>query len=121
MTLNTHAQTPAEFATLWARAKAAAQAAAEEQDRKLGDENSRGLDCGFAWINFPGNTKFGRWAKKEGIASKHYPTGLSIWYSQLHSVNTQSISVHMAAAHAARDVLAHGLQDCQIYTGSRYD
>jgi hypothetical protein len=116
-----HATTPNEFAALWAQAKRAAHAAAEVENLRLGDENIRGLDCGFAWINLPGNIAFGRWAKKQGIASKDYPTGLSIWYSKLHSVPTQSVSVHEAAARAARDVLSHGLQTSLISIGSRLD
>ena len=116
-----HATNPAEFAKLWEAAKAAGQAAAEEENGKLGDENCRGLDCGFAWVTMPGNIAFGRWAKKQGIASKGYPTGLSIWYSKLHSLPTQSVSVHEAAARAARDVLAHGLQSSLIGMGSRLD
>lgn len=114
------ATTPADFAKLWAAAKAAGIAAANAQDAKLGPEGARGFDCGFAWVNFPGNTKFARWAKKMGLASKHYPSGLSIWYSKF-STNTQSVSVHEAAAQAVRDVLSHGLQSSEIYTGSRLD
>lgn len=109
------------FTEIWEAAKVAAQRAAEEQDRKLADENSRGFDCGFAWVGFPGNIPFGRWAKKQGIASAGYPSGLQIWYSKLHSVPTQSISVHEAAARAARDVIAHALQTSQIYASSRLD
>lgn len=119
--LPNHATTPAEFAALWERAKAAAQAAAEKQNTHLGVEGSRGFDCGFAWVSLPGNTPFARWAKAQGIASKAYPSGLQIWYSKLHSVNTQSISVHEAAARAARDVLSHGLQTSTISMGSRLD
>lgn len=43
--------------------------------------------CGFAWINVPGNSSFGRWLKKQGIARPDYPTGLSVWisaYGQSH-------------------------------------
>jgi len=120
-----HANTPAHFAALWARARQAAQDAAVAQNASLGGKDTewggRGFDCGFAWLTLPGNIPFGRWAKKEGIASKGYPTGLSIWYSKLHSVPTQSVSVHEAAATAARDVLAHGLQTSLISTGSRLD
>jgi len=122
MLVNGHfASTPVEFANLWSEARAAAQAAAVEQNNRLGNEQSRGLDCGFAWLRFPGNIPFARWAKKQGLASKDYPSGLSIWYSKLHDVPTQSISVHEAAARAARDVLAHGLQTSLISTGSRLD
>jgi len=116
-----HATTPAEFSILWEKAKHAAQLAAFEQNAKLGDENRRGFDCGFAWITLPGNTAFARWAKKNNIASKGYPSGLHIWYTKLHDVPTQSVSVHEAAARAARDVLAHGLQSSQIGCASRLD
>lgn len=37
--------------------------------------------CGFAWIQFAGNTAWGRWTKKQGLARKAYPKGLSIWVS----------------------------------------
>jgi hypothetical protein len=121
MNLLTHATTAADFAALWHDAKQAAQSAAEAENFKLGDENARGLDCGFAWVTLPGNIAFGRWAKKQGIASKGYPTGLSIWYSKLHNVPTQSISVHEAAVRAARDVLSHGLQTSLIGMASRLD
>jgi hypothetical protein len=110
-----------DYQALWTEATKIAQLAAQAENAKLGDEAHRGFDCGFAWLHFPGNTPFARWAKKAGIASKHYPSGLSIWYSKLHSVPTQSVSVHEAAVRAARDVLAHGLQTSQIYTGSRLD
>jgi hypothetical protein len=35
--------------------------------------------CGFAWVKFPGNTGFGRWAKKTGRASASYGGGLQVW------------------------------------------
>ena len=116
-----YARTPADFEKLWAEVKRVAQEAACEQDRKLGVEGCRGFDCGFAWLTMPGNIPFARWAKKQGIASKGYPTGLQIWYSKLHTLPTQSISVHEAAARAARDVLAHGLQTSLIGMSSRLD
>lgn len=111
----------AQFQKIWADAKAAGEKAAAEQNAKLGGENYRGFDCGFAWITMPGNIAFARWAKKEGLASKGYPTGMSIWYSKVHSVPTQSVSVHEAACRAARDVLAHGLQSSMIGMASRLD
>jgi hypothetical protein len=116
-----YAKTPADFEALWQLAKMAAQKAAEEQNKKLGDENCRGFDCGFAWVTMPGNIPFGRWAKKQGIAGKNYPSGLEIWYSRIHTVPTQSVSVHEAACRAARDVLAHGLQTSMIGMSSRLD
>lgn len=110
-----------EFATLWDQTRAAAQTAAVAENDKLDAENTRGLDCGFAWVSLPGNSPFARWAKKEGIARKAYPSGLQIWYSKLHDIPTQSVSVHEAAALAARDVLSHGLQTSTISMGSRLD
>lgn len=109
------------FSKIWQAALAAAQAAAAAQNAKLGAEGSRGFDCGFAWVSLPGNTPFGRWLKKQGIATKGYPNGLQIWYSKLHNLPTQSISVHEAAAKAARDVIAHGIQSSLVSMGSRLD
>lgn len=34
--------------------------------------------CGFAWVSFKGNTAFGRYMKKIGIARPDYPTGLCV-------------------------------------------
>ena len=113
-----YAQTPADFAELWGQACRAAQAAAETQTAKLRNEY---CDCGFAWVTLPGNHAFTRWTKKQGISSKGYPTGQRIWYSKLHSVPTQSVSVHEAAVRAARDVIAHGLQSSEVGMASRFD
>lgn len=110
-----------DFAEIWRKAKAAAAAAAHEQNEKLGPEGYRGLDCGFAWISMPGNIPFARWAKKEGIASKAYPSGYQIWYSRVHDLPTQSVSVHEAACQAARNVLQQELGTSSISTGSRLD
>jgi hypothetical protein len=35
--------------------------------------------CGFAWIKIAGNTSFGKWAKKAGVAKSAYGSGLQIW------------------------------------------
>jgi hypothetical protein len=61
---------------------------------------SEGL-CGFAWIRFPGNTAWGRWAKKAGIASSAYPTGLQIWVRD----GGQSVERKEAYARAYAEVL----------------
>jgi hypothetical protein len=34
--------------------------------------------CGFSWVKIKGNTAFGKWAKKAGIARASYPNGLQI-------------------------------------------
>lgn len=50
-----------------------------------GDRGESGLvpdgACGFAWVKFSGNTFWGRWAKKTGLAKPAYQKGLSIWIS----------------------------------------
>lgn len=113
-------QTPDECARVWSLAKEAAQAAAEIENMRLGDENSRGLDCGFAWIVLsPATQPFAKWTKKNGLSSKHHAGGQSLWYSKLHSLPTQSVSVHQAAVFAAADVLQRANIKC--YTGSRLD
>lgn len=71
--------------------------------------------CGFAWVEFAGNTAFGRWAKKAGVARPHYPKGLSVWVSE----GGQSIDRKEAYARA----FARVLNDAGIraYAGSRLD
>ena len=71
--------------------------------------------CGFAWIKFPGNTAFGRWAKKQGLARSSYPTGLQIWVSEYG----QSMEKKEAFAYAFAEVLRkHGIK---AYADSRMD
>lgn len=99
----------------------AAQNAAEVQNDKLGPESTRGLDCGFAWVAFPGNSAFARFMKANhpDMLSNGYPTGKQIWYSRLHSVPTQSVSVHEVACRAFAEVWkAHGVE---LRVGSRLD
>lgn len=71
--------------------------------------------CGFAWVKFPGNTAFGRWAKAEGIARPGYPTGLSIWVSQYN----QSMQKKEAYARAFAAVLSEA--GINAYAESRID
>lgn len=71
--------------------------------------------CGFAWVSFPGNTAFGKWAKKTGKASPGYPTGLQVW---VHNFN-QSYDLKMAYAVAfARTLNERGFT---AYPGGRLD
>ena len=71
--------------------------------------------CGFAWVSFKGNTAFGRWAKKTGLARKDYPTGLAIWVSEFG----QSLEMKAAFANAyARVLETHGIV---AYGQSRID
>ena len=107
----------ARFGEIWRNAKAAAQLAAEAALPLA----PGGCDCGFAWVTLPGNMPFGRYLKKIGVASKGYPSGLQVWYSKLHTVPTQSVSVHEAAARAAYQYLAQTLGSREISMGSRLD
>lgn len=72
--------------------------------------------CGFAWVNWPGNTAWGRWTKKEGIARKDYPSGLCYWISDYG----QSMTRKAAYARAfANSLTAAGIP--RVYARSRMD
>ena len=71
--------------------------------------------CGFAWIAFAGNTAFGKWAKKQGLARSHYPSGLCVWVSEFG----QSVDRKDAFAGAYAKVLKDNGIDA--YSGSRLD
>lgn len=63
--------------------------------------------CGFAWLNVPGNTSFGRWLKKKGLARPDYPTGLCVWISAYN----QSHDRKAAHAYAMASYLqSHGIE-----------
>jgi hypothetical protein len=103
-------------------ALAAAQAAAETENNRLGPEKDRGLDCGFAWVTIkPARGPLVAELKRLGLGeTRDYGGGgFQVWYSKLHSVPTQSISVHIAAARAfAETATANGYPASY---GSRYD
>lgn len=71
--------------------------------------------CGFAWVNFKGNTKFGKWMKAAGKARSAYPTGLCVWVSEFG----QSVERKEAYAAAYAKVLKSYGIDC--YSASRLD
>jgi len=71
--------------------------------------------CGFAWIAFAGNTAFGRWAKKHGLADSHYPSGLSIWVTEFGQSVDRKESYAAAYARVLRDA------GIDAYSGSRLD
>jgi hypothetical protein len=107
---------------IWTEVLAAAQAAALAQDAKLVAEGDRGLDCGFAWITIsPARGPLVTYLKKTLGPTRSYggAAGYGVWYSRLHDVPTQSISVHQAAVAAAVEVLAE--YNIRASTGSRYD
>jgi hypothetical protein len=60
--------------------------------------------CGFATVNVPGNTSFGRWVKKMGHGDKSYRGGLDIWVRQ----HGQSYERKVAHANAMAEVLQSG-------------
>lgn len=71
--------------------------------------------CGFAWVTFPGNDAFGRWAKLSAGATKNYPTGLHHWVGFFN----QSMQRKEAYAQAFAEVLRrHGIR---AYAESRMD
>ncbi len=91
------------FNELWETAwQAGVKAAMAETPRPMfvTDQDGTPVDyvsegpCGFAWINVPGNTSFGKWLQKQGIARPDYPKGLSVWISDY------SQSYYRKAAHA---------------------
>jgi|GEM_PF-5305830 len=96
---------------IWNEAVTAAAKAAAAHDTQLGAEAARGFDCGFAWIEIrPARGAMVKYLKDAEIGRRGYNGGLHVWYSKLHSVPTQSISTHEAAAAAAVDVLVkHGI------------
>jgi hypothetical protein len=71
--------------------------------------------CGFAWVAFKCNTAWGRWAKKEGIARSHYPSGLCVWVGEFG----QSVTRKEAYAHAYALVLKEN--GIEAYSDSRLD
>ena len=71
--------------------------------------------CGFAWVAFPGNTSFGKWAKKQGLARSHYPAGLCVWVTEFG----QSVDRKEAFAGAYAKVLKDNGIDA--YASSRLD
>lgn len=108
------------MAGLIVAALTAAQDAAEKANAALPPENARGFDRGFAWVVIkPARGPFVAECKRRGLGDKHYAGGWSIWYSRVHNLPTQSISVHEAACEAFADVLkANGVS---ATCGSRLD
>ena len=106
---------------IYQAAIAASQKAAQEQEDKFNiGEYHRGFDCGFAWVTIhPARGPFVKYLKSIGVGSRACGGGYQIWYSKLHSISTQSVSVHEAAASAFAKVLKdNGLE---AYAGSRLD
>lgn len=97
---------------LYSAAYAAAIEASSAEDARLGDEQTRGFDCGFAWVDIPtprdadAPTKaFVKWCGANGQGSKrgYGKAAWQFWSPAKH--RTQSISVHYAGAAAFALVL----------------
>lgn len=71
--------------------------------------------CGFAWVVVPGNSPFGRWAKKAGVARPGYPKGIHFWVREFG----QSMERKEAFARAFAKVLKEA--GVQAYSDSRMD
>lgn len=103
-------------------ALAASQLAAEKHEATLPAPNSRGFDCGFAWVVIkPARGPFVKECKALGIGeTRDYGGGgFQIWYSKTHNLPTQSISTHEAACRAFAEVCkANGID---AYMSSRLD
>lgn len=102
------------------KAWAVSNKAAHDYNATLPPEQQRGFTCGFAWVTIhPARGPFVSWLKKRGIGSRAYGGGYQLWYSELHTVPTQSVDVHEKAANAFAKVLKeHGIT---AYSGSRLD
>ena len=123
-----------DFSTILAEAFLAAQDAAKAEDARLPPENSRGFDCGFAWVDVPTphdadpvTKAFVKWCKGRNVQpnDRKYGNprgyGKAAWqfWSPAKAI-TQSISVHYAGAAAFALVLRnHGIRDAQA--GQRLD
>lgn len=113
-----------QFAKLWTMAwELGEQAATAHKPRTMVVSDSDGtvVDvvpegmCGFAWLNVPGNTSFGKWLKKHGLARPDYPTGLCVWISAYSQSYERKVMHATAMASYLRD---NGIE-CRV--GSRLD
>lgn len=107
--------TTPSYSHLLETAYAAARQAAAAEDARLGPEATRGLDCGFAWVDIPTGRNapeavkaFVKYCKTVGTKDCGSPRGYGKAAWQFWSparAQTQSISVHMAGAQAFALVL----------------
>lgn len=71
--------------------------------------------CGFAYVNFKGNTGFGRWMKKNGSARKKYNGGLCF------SVQNFNQSLQKKECYAREYVKVLGDYGIEAYVEARMD
>jgi hypothetical protein len=111
-----------EFQQIWNEARRAAQIASEAQYAKLGDQGALGdQGDGCAYLAMPRSLPFAHWAATaldpvwEGDDPDNpRPERLLLGDSQFSFVCDDILSVHEAAARAARDVLCRCLQTSAI-------
>jgi hypothetical protein len=103
-----------EFTSIYQEALTAAKAAEAEYLAKNGEP----WYCGFAWVDFPSaRTPFVTWCKKNGVGSKHWKKGWSIWNPAGNG--TQSMDIKESGAVAFAQVMnRHGVV---CHAGSRAD
>lgn len=94
-----------DFTIIYEEAMTAAKTAEAEYQAKYGEP----MYCGFAWVDIPSaRTPFVLWCKKNGVGSKHWKKGWSIWNPAGN--NTQSMDIKEAGAYAFAQVLnQHGV------------
>ena len=78
-------------ADIWGRPKPGAEVYTENEG-----------PCGFAWVWIAGNTTFGRWAKKQGLARTSYPRGLQISCHEFNQSMERKEAYALAYALACR-------------------
>ena len=100
-----------DFQTIYNEAIKTAKLAEADYTAKYGEQ----MYCGFAWVDFPSaRTPFVAWAKKNGVGSKHWKKGWSIWNPAGNC--TQSMDIKEVGAEAFAQVLnSHGI-DCAMHS-----
>lgn len=113
MTEITITLTPAQILGLM---RIKAQQAADAENAKLGPEKDRGFDCGYAYVHIHNaRDPFAKFLKAENIGHKNHKRGWEVSAYDLHTIATQSYTVHYAAAQAAAHVLGLNGVDCHAY------
>ena len=95
----------------------AAAMACQPVPMQIGGEVINDGVCGFASVRFKGNTAWGRWAKKMGVARPAYPNGLCIWVGAYN----QSMARKEAYARAYAQALTRNLPKVSAWCESRMD
>ena len=68
--------------------------------------------CGFAWLEFAGNTAFGKWAKETKNARPAYPTGLRVSCWEFGQSLTRKEHWAFAVANYLREELRIEIRAC---------